>query len=612
MRLRLAAVTALVVAAVLLPGAAAQAVQGDPASAVPTAVNDFTFTSMAVDYHLGRDTEGNATLRTVETLEAVFPDFDQNHGIERAIPLKYGEADLGLTIVSVTDGSGTPLAYSRSDDSGFAVLRIGSADHYVHGAQTYRIEYTQRNVVGSFADTASDEFYWDVNGTGWAQPFGAVSATVHLGDGIAAELTGNLACYQGYSGSTDPCTITRSRDAITASVTDLDPYQTMTIAIGFDPATFVDPPLLREAWPFAILPWVLLGLTGAAFLFILVVRIFVWRDARGRGIIIPEYAPRADVYPMLAAELLHRENAALPAQIVGFAVQRALAIREHPNKPKDSRYELELLAGWAAVPEQEVTSLKTLFGKLGIGHRVVLNPSDRKLGDRLVARGLAVGREITALGWRAQPETRLPRILRWSTFAVAVGAIVIWFFATNLEADGRGVWLAALLCTVGWIVVAAMATPPSVMTEEGAAVRDHLYGLRDYLQLAEADRIRMLQAPGTAERIDVTDESAIIKLYEKLLPYAMIFGVERDWIGELGRHYEQTGTPEWYSGGGNMVHLAAFSHTIGTTSFATTPAVSSSGGGSSWSSSGGSSFSGGSSGGGSSGGGGGGGGGGGW
>lgn len=92
-------------------------------------------------------------------------------------------------------------------------------------------------------------------------------------------------------------------------------------------------------------------------------------------------------------------------------------------------------------------------------------------------------------------------------------------------------------------MVSFVASPPNRITEEGAEVRDYLYGIRDYISLAEADRIRVLQAPGTAERIDVRDESAVIKLYEKLLPYAMIFGIEKEWIAELGRHYSETEQP---------------------------------------------------------------------
>lgn len=605
MRLRTAALSALAAlgAVLMLHGFAL------PVPAASASPQDFTFASMTADYYLGRDAGGNATLRTVETFVAVFPDVDQNHGIERAIPLKYGDAQLDVVITSVTDGSGSPLPYSRSDADGFAVLRIGSADRFVHGETTYRIEYTQRNVVRSFADTASDEFYWDVNGTGWAQPFGTVTATVHLEEGIAGSLTGNVACYQGYAGSTDRCDITRAGDTITASAHDLGGYQNMTIAIGFDPATFVDPPLLKNSWVFAILPWVLLGLTVAAFLLVLWLRVVVWRDAKGRGIIIPEYSPPDDAYPMLAAELLQRGNSALPAQIVRFAVARVLAIREYPDKPKNERYELELLAGWPTVPESERWVLTALFGTLAVGGRMTLDGGDTKLGDRLAAHRAKPSRDVKALGWRARPSSRAPRILGWGTFLVAAAAVAVWIAGNVNDVQLTGLWLAALACSLGWIVILALAIPPLVMTQEGARVRDYLYGIRDYISLAEKDRIRVLQAPGTAERIDVTDQSAIIKLYEKLLPYAMIFGVEKEWIGELGRRYAVTEQPEWYTGANDFSQVSGFNTAIAATHFATTPPPPST---SSWSSSGGSSFSGGSSGGGSSGGGGGGGGGGGW
>jgi uncharacterized membrane protein YgcG len=132
-----------------------------------------------------------------------------------------------------------------------------------------------------------------------------------------------------------------------------------------------------------------------------------------------------------------------------------------------------------------------------------------------------------------------------------------------------------------------------------------------YLELAEKDRFRMLQSATGADRIDTTDGRQIVKLYEKLLPWAVIWGVEDSWARELEVQLQQTGEElDWYVGTGGFqsaMFLGALSGLQSGTS-----ATSSSGGGSSWSSSGGSSFSGGSSGGGSSGGGGGGGGGGGW
>jgi uncharacterized membrane protein YgcG len=57
----------------------------------------------------------------------------------------------------------------------------------------------------------------------------------------------------------------------------------------------------------------------------------------------------------------------------------------------------------------------------------------------------------------------------------------------------------------------------------------------------------MLQGPDTAERIDVGDTSQIIKLYEKLLPFAVLWGVEEQWMEELEVKVTTQGeTPDWF------------------------------------------------------------------
>src|SRR5690606_37973918 len=122
----------------------------------------FEIASFDAEYFLERDTGGNAMLRTVEQIVAVFPDFDQNRGIERALPREYGNVPLRLNVKGVTDASGSSVNYSLREDGDFTVLRIGDADRYVQGEQTYRIEYTQKDVVRPFGDTGADEFYWDV------------------------------------------------------------------------------------------------------------------------------------------------------------------------------------------------------------------------------------------------------------------------------------------------------------------------------------------------------------------------------------------------------------------------------------------------------------------
>jgi len=150
---------------------------------------------------------------------------------------------------------------------------------------------------------------------------------------------------------------------------------------------------------------------------------------------------------------------------------------------------------------------------------------------------------------------------------------------------------------------------PKLLTRKGAEAKEYLLGLREYLTIAEEDRMRVLQSPQGALRVDVTDKDAVVKLNERLLPYAVLWGVEDRWADELRVQYDGR-TPDWLDGAslsGSMLRSFA---SATTSSVRPIVSSSSSSGGSSWSSSGGSSFSSGSSGGGFSGGGGGGGGGG--
>ena len=183
-------------AEVMTDGSPAQAA-GHTAGAAQASVDDFYFQSFDADYHLARNEAGNSTLRTVETIVAVFPEIDQNRGIRRAVPNVYDGHPADLQILSVTDETGASLSHDidEGENDDFTVVTI-AAKGYVHGAKTYVIEYLQTNVTLQPDDATAanaNEFYWDVNGTGWAQPFNEVTARVHLDEGLAAAFTGSAA-----------------------------------------------------------------------------------------------------------------------------------------------------------------------------------------------------------------------------------------------------------------------------------------------------------------------------------------------------------------------------------------------------------------------------------
>lgn len=163
--------------------------------------------------------------------------------------------------------------------------------------------------------------------------------------------------------------------------------------------------------------------------------------------------------------------------------------------------------------------------------------------------------------------------------------------------------LPALAAGAVWIAVPIILVKPKLLTSKGAEAREYLLGIKEYLTIAEADRLRVLQSPDGALRVDVTDTDAVVKLNERLLGYAVLWGVEDRWVEELRAQYAQQ-SPAWFDGTSfSSSMLRSFS--VASTS-SVRPIVTSSSSGSSWSSSGSSSFSSGSSGGGFSGGGGGG------
>jgi uncharacterized membrane protein YgcG len=119
----------------------------------------------------------------------------------------------------------------------------------------------------------------------------------------------------------------------------------------------------------------------------------------------------------------------------------------------------------------------------------------------------------------------------------------------------------------------------TVLTVEGARQFEYLKGVEEFIRVAEEDRLRMLQSYSGAERRQ--DGSAnVILVYERLLPYAMLFGMEDEWGRVLEHAYavEQRG-PGWIGDPTSpllRVQLAAFAMTSHQAATYTAPSASSS------------------------------------
>jgi len=623
-----------IAAAISIPSAAVAAPQHTaPGNAVatlnsaglPTDVNDFTFDSFDATYALSQDSSKRSMLHTTETLVAKFPSFDQNRGIIRSIPTDYDGHSTHITVKSVTDGSGHQRSYSMGTDGDFTTITIAVPQgQYVHGTQTYVIDYTQTDVTKYFANTNDDEFYWDVNGTGWQQPFGEVSATVTVAPSLVSKLSGQNACYQGSQGSTQKCDITADNGTITAKVEKLYEYQGMTLAIGFAPHTFAGAPFnliekILEIVPVTFLLGLLaeiLAVGGA-----IVLHYQLWRRRSGDPI-IAQYEPPKGVSVMLAANIVGKPKKGMAASIVDLAVRGKLRIIEKPQEGfQAARFGVQQLNVDDLLPDEEgvmnALFAFTGFGDIGAmisrftgalppGLKVIggspaasasadpvdanikwFSKSDTMLGDAVKSLTTSVEQNAESVGLR---KGRHPAIVTIIGLLAILGAVLMFITAFASGDNGAGIAFGVIGANAGaWIAVLVFGLISGLrpLTAEGSKLYDQLLGLKMYIQLAEADRLQMLQSISGADKVTTSDGNQIVKIYERLLPYAVLFGLEKQWAAELAKYYGTT-SPDWYSGSNiGAFDVAAFSTGIAAFS-AVSASTTSSSSSSSFSSSGGS------------------------
>ena len=558
--------------------------------------SNFRITSFDIQYELSRDSESRSVLKTTETITAVFPASDQNHGLERAIPTSYDGHPTHVEILDVTNGHDT-LEYSTDTQNGALVLRIGNADTYVHGEQLYQITYTQRDVTRYYADTGRDEWYWDTNGTEWAVPIDVLRISVLIDPSIAAARVGEPACYQSAFGLSDACVLVANGDAgYTVEAASLQPGQNVTVAFGFTQGTFA--PYARSFADTLALIWGIIQIATIPIAVLLIVIFGVIATRRTyrkseENPIPAEYIPPRTASVIVSAQVLSTAVSPFSAQLIDLAVRHFIEIIE--TKPKSTwrpaEYDIVIITDPSKLFEEEQEILRDMFGHLPtVGERLAL--STLKNNMSYATRTLDNDKKLKELIEKTYKlREKSPRASRLF-YAWAIGVLILAIFTLSIALGVAALvlWLYGLLLRP--------------LTDDGLRLRRYVLGLDRYIKAAEVERLKFFQGPDTAQKVgydlDPTNPGQLLKLYERVLPYAILFGREKDWAQRLGDFYQQAGTsPDWYTGS-TAFNAALFSSTLSSFSQASTYSAGSS------------SSSGGSSGGGSSGGGGGGGGGGGW
>jgi len=493
----------------------------------------------------------------VEIKETIKYDFGSpKHGIFRDIPESYSVKNAGsltgsynvyLSVKSVNvqkdDGTLAAVPYEKSQGGGNLNLKIGDPNQEVSGSVTYVIDYlAQRAITFSPKDNPNqDEFYWNVTGNGWEVPIAESSAEVHFPANIDSN-SWKFGCYTGELGSVGAECLFEASNPSSVSYSskwELPAKSGLTIVAGFPKGTVIQPTTSQNialALRYNILIYLFLLLPLVAFVVLFVIWFLKGRDPQGKDTIIPFYGPPDNLTPVEVGTLFD-ERADLKdisSCIIDFAVRGYIKIKEvakpatfgiFKNQPD---YEIQLLRADESVPKAEQKIFQAIFvPENKINRLVKLSDLQSTFPTQLSDIKSTVYSELVSNGY-------FPRNPQRGRNAYLFTGAIIGFLGIILFVNSVGIIAAgSMLLTGGMVALFGLFMPRK--TIKGVAAYENILGLKEYMTVAEADRIKFHNAP--AKRPEH---------FEKLLPYAMVLGVEKEWAKQFEGIYQRP--PTWYEG----------------------------------------------------------------
>lgn len=522
----------------------------------------------------------NAVVNVEETIVYDFGQYE-HHGIFRDIPIYYktsvGNQSAKISNIHVVDETGKVYRFSSYTKGNDLEIKVGDPNFLLSGVKTYNISYTVSNAIGYFKDF--DELYWNATGNGWIVPIDEVSVTL----GIPAALSEQeikTSCYQGVYGNNASCPILLRKDSeqkITGayfSTQNLGPGEGLTFAMGFPKGVVTQPTAQQKAFQF-LKDNAIAGLPVV----VLAIMFYVWlrkgKDPKGRGTIVPEYEAPDGLTPLEISTLLHQgaRSKDISAEIIYLATLGYLKItkltektlifnttdyelaRLKPNTDLEHGFDKLLLNGLygSAVTLKDEKAVVATLGVLArfMPTTAYSGETDSKNLDIVTLSALkntfyrklpgitksAMESIITRGYYQSDPSKIIGKYV-----GIAVSfMILLWIIA------GAGIITVtaavSLVFSAAIVVIFGLFMPK--VTEQGAIARERIEGLKLYMKVAEEERIKFHNAPEKNP-----------ELFEKLLPYAMVLGLEKEWAKQFEGIL--TTPPSWY----NDAHGGAFNAVI--------------------------------------------------
>jgi uncharacterized membrane protein YgcG len=127
-------------------------------------------------------------------------------------------------------------------------------------------------------------------------------------------------------------------------------------------------------------------------------------------------------------------------------------------------------------------------------------------------------------------------------FAGSLAVFVTWIVATvSLDSQtDAGYTLAPILSLIPFAAIYWLLLSKRALSAKGVEVVNYLSGLELYIKLAESDRLAFLQSPkGASLTESELAGKKVLKLYEDVLPWAILLGLQKEWSALLLNQHQQ-------------------------------------------------------------------------
>ncbi len=457
----------------------------------------------------------------------------RRHGIFRVLPITMTtineeEVITPIDLISITDFEGNPHKYQTIRDAFYGTItwKIGDENVYVTGENYYKIKYRVHNVIHD------DTLHWNLLGSFWDLEIDNFEAEIIFPKNVFIE-NEDISYYGGLLGEkrqdTASYKITEDNSAVFSSERGFKRKEGLTASIKLPEGRFsFNPSFLM-----------LLRIYGSYLFFLfpiitLLISFSLWKkhgkayEHKGH---IRQFSGPEGVSPALAA-LIYQNKKFTPniiaGTIINLAVTGFLKIEEEEKKilllNKKETY-LERLKKEDPTCEIEKLIINGLFnGK----ERISLKEIRESFSKRFLEIKEKSKKLLLDENFFYKKSSQLKTINLVISIIFLVGGFFS-FFALNLFFGANLFVSGAILFFFGLI--------SQKRTKKGLEICLHMKGLREYMNTAEKERQIFYEEEG---------------IFEKLLPYAIIFNMTKRWIKKVesirGEEYLLGYHPVWYTG----------------------------------------------------------------